>query len=88
MLSHVRLFATLRTIDCQAFLSMEFSRQTYSSRLPFPPSGDPPDPGIKPVSPVSPALQVESLTTEPSGKLHTHTHTRIFFFRFFPIIGY
>ena len=25
--------------------------------MPFPPPGDPPDPGIKPMSPVSPALQ-------------------------------
>ena len=29
-----------------------FSRQEYWSELPFPPSGDPPDPGIKPMSPV------------------------------------
>ena len=31
-------------------LSMEFSRQEYWSQLPFPPPGDLPDPGIKPVS--------------------------------------
>ena len=37
--------------------------------LSFPPPGDLPDPGIEPVSPVSPALQVDSLPTEPSGKL-------------------
>ena len=30
---------------------MGFSRQEYWSGLPFPPPGDLPDPGIKPVSP-------------------------------------
>ena len=37
-------------------LSMEFSRQEYWSGLPFPLQGDLPEPGIKPVSLVSPAL--------------------------------
>ena len=36
LLSHVRLFATPRTVACQASLSMEFSRQEYQSGLPFP----------------------------------------------------
>ena len=49
-------------------LSMGFSRQEYWSGLPFPPPGDLPDPGIEPVSPVSPELQADSLPTEPSGK--------------------
>ena len=40
----------------QALLSVEFSIKKYWSRLPFPPPGDLPDPGIKPVSLVSPAL--------------------------------
>ena len=43
------------TEACQAPLSMEFSRQEYWSRLPFPPSRDRPDPGTKPTSLVSPA---------------------------------
>ena len=34
--SHVRLFVTLWTIACQAFLSMGFSRQEYWSGFPFP----------------------------------------------------
>ena len=38
------------------------------SGLPFPPPRDLPNPGVKPVSPVSPALQVDSLPAEPSGK--------------------
>ena len=37
-------------VTCQAPLSMEFSRQEYQSGLPFPSSGELPDPGMKPVS--------------------------------------
>ena len=54
--SHVQLFATPGTAALQAPLSMEFSRQEYWSGLPFPPPGDLPNPGIKPVSLTSPAL--------------------------------
>ena len=39
------------------------------SGLPFPPPGDLPDPGIKPVSPVSPALTGGFFTAAPPGKL-------------------
>ena len=46
----------------RATLSMEFSRQEYWSGLPFPSPGNLPDPGIKPRSP---ALQVDSLLSEP-----------------------
>ena len=42
-------------------LFMGFSQQEYWSGLPCPPPGDLPDPGIEPKSPVSPALQVDSL---------------------------
>ena len=59
--SHVRLLAIPWTVACQAPLSMTFFRQEYRSGLPFPPPGDLPDPGIKPASPVSPALQVDSI---------------------------
>ena len=45
--SHVRLFATLRTIACQAPLPMGFYRQYWSGLL-FPPPGDLPNPEIKP----------------------------------------
>jgi len=38
---------------------MEFSRQKYWNELPFPSPGDLPDPGIKPMSLVSPALAGE-----------------------------
>ena len=50
---------------CQPPLSMEFSRQEYWSGLLFPSPGDLPDPGIEPGSP---ALQAESLPSEPLGK--------------------
>jgi hypothetical protein len=47
------------------FCPWNFSWQEYWSGLPFLPSEDP---GIKPASPVSPVLHVDSLSTEPSGK--------------------
>ena len=51
----------------QAPLSMEFSRQEYWSGLLFPSPRDLPDPEIKPRSP---ALQADSLLSEPPEKLH------------------
>ena len=57
------------TVGHQAFLSMSFLRQEYWSGLPLSIPGDLPDPEIKPTSPVSPALQVDSLPVELSGKL-------------------
>ena len=54
----------------QAPLSMGFFRQEYWSGLPFPPPGDLPDPGIEPMSPMSPASAREFFTTEPPGKFH------------------
>ena len=67
-LAEVALFRSLLaswTVAHQAPLSMEFSRQEHWSKLPFPPSGDLPDPRIKPTSPVSSALAGRFLTTEP-----------------------
>ena len=55
-------------VDCSlqgSSLSMEFSRREYWSGLPFHSPGDLPDPGIEPRSP---ALQAESLTSEPKWK--------------------
>ena len=51
LLSCFQIFATLWTAANQAPPSMGFSRQEYWRGLPFPPPGDLPDPGIKPVSP-------------------------------------
>ena len=48
--NHVRLFATLWTVACEAPLSVGFSRQEYWSELPCPPPGDLLDPGIQPMS--------------------------------------
>ena len=69
---HVKSFQSCPTlcnpIDCrlQAPLSMRFSRQEYSSGLPFPTTGDLPDPGIKPASLMSPASAGRFLTTSAS----------------------
>ena len=57
--SHVQFFAIPWTTAHQSPLSMG---------LPFPPPGDIPDPGIEPMSPVSPAIQMDSLLTEPPEK--------------------
>jgi len=62
-------------MDCglPGSLSMEFPRQEYWSRLPFPSPGNLPNPGTEPMSP-SPTLQVVSciaigfFTAEPPAK--------------------
>ena len=64
MLSHVQLFVTPWAIACQVPLSTGFSRQEYRSGLPFPSPGDLPDSGIELTSP---ALQADSLPSEPPG---------------------
>jgi len=56
------------TAGLQASLSAGFSRQEYWSGLPCPPPGDLPELGIEPASLMSPALQADSLPTEPPGK--------------------
>ena len=60
--------ATPWTAEHQTPLSMGFSRQEHWNVLPFPSSGDLPDPGIKPGSP---ELQADSLLSEPQGKPHS-----------------
>ena len=47
---------------------MGFPRQEYWSGLPFPSTGDLPNPGMEPASPVSHALQEDSLPADPLGK--------------------
>ena len=61
-LSCVQLFATAWTVAYQAPPSIGFSRKECWSGLPFPSPGDLPDPGIKPRSP---ALQADTLPSEP-----------------------
>ena len=68
ILSKIQLFATPWTINCQAPVSMGFSRQEDWSRLPFPPPEDLPDPGIKVSSLTSSALVGGFFITGPPGK--------------------
>ena len=69
-LSQVWLFATPWTVACQAPLSMGFSNQ-YWRWLPFSPSVDLLNPGIKVTSP---ALADGFFTTEPPGKPYEHMY--------------
>ena len=66
--SCVQLFATLWIVDCQAPLSMGFSRQEKWSGLPCPPPGDLPDPGIEPASLGSLALAGRFFTPSTTWK--------------------
>ena len=66
MLSYsIRLFPTPWTVAHQAPLSMGILQARNWSGLPCPPPGDLPNPGIEPRYP---ALQVDSLPSEPPGK--------------------
>ena len=73
-LSCVRLFVTPWTGAYQAPLSMRFFRQEYWSGLPFPSPGDLPDPGIEPRCP---ALESDTLTSEPPGKLNKDKYSSL-----------
>ena len=61
--SFLTLCDPMDCVACLAPLSMEFTSQEYWSRLPCPPPGDFPDPGIQPTSLVSPALAGVFFTT-------------------------
>jgi len=61
----VWLFVTPWTVVRQALLCMESSRQEYWNEYPFPSLKDLPNSGIKSRSP---ALQANSLPSEPPGK--------------------
>ena len=68
VLSHVQLFATLWIVSHHVPVSVEFPKQGYWSGLQFPAPEDLPNPGIKPTSPVSPALADGFLTTSATCK--------------------
>ena len=68
VLSHVRLFATPQSVACQAPLPLGFPKKEYWSGLPFPPPGDLPDSGFKPVSLASPTLGGRFCTTATPEK--------------------
>ena len=70
------------TVGLQPLLFMGFSRQEYWGRLPFPPPGDLPNPGIELTSPVSPALVGRFFSTEPPGKLIGTLLKYLNFFKF------
>ena len=57
-------------MDCSppGSLTVGLPRQEYCSGLPFPPPWDLPNPGIKLMSLVSPALAGRLFTTVPCGK--------------------
>ena len=63
--SIVSVWDSMDYVALQAPLSMEFSRQKYWSRLPFPSPGDLPNAGLEPGSP---ARWGDSLLSEPPGK--------------------
>ena len=83
-LSHAQLFVTPWTAARQAPLSMGLSRQEYWSGLLCPTPVDLPNPGIKPSSPASPALEAGFLSTEPPGK---PIHANKGGLRWFALIG-
>ena len=66
--SCVWLFETPWTAAPQTPLFRGFSKQEYWSRLPCPPPGDLPDPGIEPMSLMSPALADGFFTLALPGK--------------------
>ena len=68
LFSCVQLFATSWALAGQAPLSMGFPKQEYWSGLPFPPPEDLLDPGLEPMSPVSPASAGGFFTAEPFEK--------------------
>ena len=65
MLSHFSHVPS--TIARQAPLSLGFPRQEYWSGLPFPPRGDLLNSKIKPASPMTPALQADTLPVGHQG---------------------
>ena len=75
LLSHIWLFETPWIEACQAPLSMEFSRQEYWIRMPFPTPGGLLDPGIELMSPESVSLIGRFFTTEASGKPPMQLHS-------------
>ena len=72
----VQLFLVPLTVAYQTPLSMELSRPEYWNGLSFPSARDLPDPKIEPRSP---ALQADTLLSEPRGKplcvcIYIYTH--------------
>ena len=68
-LSCVQLFEPARRLS-----PCDFSQQEYWGGLPFPPPEDLPNPGIEPMFPASPALQVDSLPLSLGGSPKPYIH--------------
>ena len=62
---------TLWTVACWDALSMGFSRQEHWSELPCLPPGDLPNPGVEPMSLMSPALVGGLFTTSATWEAHS-----------------
>ena len=73
--SCVQLFATPCTLACLAPLFMGFSKQESWSGLPCPLPGDLPDPGIKPMSFMSPELASGFFTTSANWESNSRLET-------------
>ena len=56
----------------------EFSGKNIEVGCSFPLPGDLPDPGIEPASPVSPALQVDSLPAKSLGQPLKKNYVRMY----------
>ena len=76
------LFESVLTVACQVSRPWGFFKQEYWSGLPCPPPGDLPNPGIKPRSP---ALQADSLPSEPPGKPKNTGVVSLSLLQIFPI---
>ena len=74
LLSRFQLCVTPWTVVFQAPLFMGLSRQKYWSGSPFSPAGDLLSPGIKPMSPASPASAGRFFTIVLSGKPCQQSH--------------
>ena len=79
LLSLVRLLVTPWTATHQASLSVGFPRQEYCGGLPLLSPEDLPKPGIKSMSPASPALQAESLPLSNLGSPYCCTIIKTYF---------
>ena len=67
------------TVAWETPLSMEFSWQEYWSGLPLHTPGNLPNPGIKPMSLVSPALAGRFFIIEPTG-MPSKMHSFLYFY--------
>ena len=69
---------TLWTVARQVPLSMGFSRQEYWNGLLCPSAGDLPDPGIEPVSLMSPSLAGRFFTTSATWEAPPNHFVKLF----------